>query len=82
VTLRDFRKLDRIIRTWAEGHGYRILDKQFRLLRQGPFFWNSGHGQAVFRVLLEDREGGQRCGWVRVTRSLFRPMSIDAKWDD
>jgi hypothetical protein len=82
-TLWGVRRLNRIIQTWAEDNGYRLAYKQLRLIRQGPYFWNSRHGQAVLRIIVADEWGNERSGWIRVTGAgILRPPIVDTKWDD
>jgi hypothetical protein len=72
------------LREWAERNGYLILESRLRYFFRGPFFWYGG-GQAVFRVVIEERKGNRRVGWVGLGSYWFGPLSssgqADVIWD-
>jgi hypothetical protein len=73
-----------ILQHWADQNGYRIIEKKYVQFFRGPFFWTSSKGQSVYRVVVEDRTGRRRSGWVRCG-SWWLGVWIDqaqVHWDD
>jgi hypothetical protein len=70
LILLDFRerrrKAESRLRRWAAENGYRIIERSYKGFGEyrGPFFW-SNRDLAVFWVIIEDRDGRARGGWVR-----------------
>jgi hypothetical protein len=66
--------------------GYRLVERQYRWLARGPFFWNTRKGQAVYRFTAEHSGGGgdRRFGWARCGGYLFGLLTdrVDVRWDD
>ena len=62
------RRSRSLLRRWADKHGYRILHREDRIVRQGPY---SLHGsttlQTVYYVTVEDQNGheAKRLGPLR-----------------
>jgi len=54
-----------ILERWAKDGGFEILERDYRHLAKGPFFWTSSRGQAVYFVKVRDRSGAVLSGWVR-----------------
>jgi hypothetical protein len=73
-----------VLRRWANRAGYKILRAQFKTILKGPFAWQSSRTQAVFRVMIMDREGMKRTGWVRCGSVGAGVLSDEAevKWDN
>ncbi|HZS94004.1 MAG TPA: hypothetical protein VFA78_04345 [Chloroflexota bacterium] len=72
-----------ILDRWARRNGYRIIDREVRLLRRGPFFLTTGQNQEVYRVTVEDGNRRVRRGYVRCGGFLFGLLSdrADVRWD-
>src|ERR1700722_19544301 len=68
------------LREWVERNDYLILESRFRHFLRGPFFLFGG-GKAVFRVVIEDREGNRRLGWVGLGTYWFGPLSSSGHAD-
>jgi len=79
-----FSRSASLLERWAEEHGYRILDREYRTLRRGPFFWTTSKGQTVYRVTVEDKAGYARTGWVRCGGWWLGLLSdhVEARWDE
>jgi hypothetical protein len=77
-----FGRSSSLLRRWAAENGYRILSQEYRVLRQGPFFWTSARGQAVYYVVVEDAVQ-KRSGWVRCGGWWFGLWSdnVEVRWD-
>ena len=59
-----FQRSGNILRWWAERNGFRLVAWEYRWFFTGPF-WFRAKGQTVYRVVVEDRAGRRRAGWVR-----------------
>src|SRR5438270_4755576 len=58
-----FVRVESYLPRWAERHGYRILRREQRLYRRGPFLFNSWCGP-VYYISVKDASGRKRGGWV------------------
>ena len=69
---------------WAAENGYRILHRELRRLRRGPFFFTTSTGQEVYRVTVEDLQGGVRSGYVRCGSWVLGMLSsnMEVRWDE
>jgi hypothetical protein len=79
-----FRRSNSLLEQWAAKGGYRILSREHRALRKGPFLWNSTRGQAVYYVVVVDSDGDTRSGWVRCGGYWLGMLSdhTEVRWDD
>ena len=78
------RRSRSILQKWADGYGFEILECERRWFRRGPFWWRTSEHMEVFRVLVRDRAGQVRGGYVRVG-GWFLGLWSDAarvEWDD
>jgi hypothetical protein len=78
-----FGRSHSLLHQWADQNNYRIIRQEYRFFK-GPYFWTSTKGQTVYYVVLEDREGNQRSGWVRCGSWWFGLLSdnVEVRWDD
>ena len=75
---------DAILNHWAARSGCKILQRNSAWLFIGPFFWTTNRSQVVFRVVVLDRAGTTRNGWVRCG-SWWGGILSDAaevRWDN
>lgn len=73
-----------LLSKWAAQNGYRIIHKEYRFLRKGPFFWTLANGQAVYYVVALDSAGNKGRGWVRCGSWWFGLLSdkVEVRWDE
>ena len=73
-----------LLEQWAGKNGYRIVSREHRYIRKGPFFWTSPRGRTVYYVTVEDEQGNQRHGWVRCGSWFFGLVSdhVEVRWED
>ncbi len=76
------RKSRILLQRWADSNGYRLLEQRYRYFFRGPFFW-SASAQMVYRVVVEDRTGHRRSGWVRLGSFWLGIFSdeVAVRWD-
>jgi hypothetical protein len=69
---------------WAADNGYRLISKERRFLRRGPFLLTTSKGQSVHYVTVEDANRDQRSGYLRCGSWLGGLMSdkVQVHWDD
>ena len=69
---------------WAAENGYRILHRELRRFRRGPFFFTTSKGQEVYRVTVEDLHGGVHTGYVRCGSWVLGMLSsnVEVRWDE
>jgi len=60
-----FKRARSLLDRWAKENGYEIVERSYRHLLKGPFFWTSSRGQAVYHVTVRDTQGSTRSGWLR-----------------
>lgn len=79
-----FSRSRSLLENWAAENGYRLLSSQYRNFSRGPFFWTTSKGQTVYRVTVQDRDGGTRSGWVRCGSWWGGLLSdkVQVRWDD
>ena len=79
----NFRRANNLLEDWAARNDYRIIHKEYRWFRRGPFFWFTGRGQIVFRIEVADREGLQQNAFVRVGGFFLGMLSnnVEVSWD-
>jgi hypothetical protein len=73
----------RILSRWAAREGLRIVSREMRCTRSGPFTGRHRQGQFVFKVAAVDASGAARTGWVRIGHPLTGVLSeaLIVVWD-
>jgi len=78
------RRAEHLLRLWAARNGFEIIEFANCFFLTGPFLlgWIGTSRRPIFRVLIKDRDGNRRSGWVRVGGSLLGVWSNVAtvKW--
>ncbi len=79
-----FARSAAILQKWAVENGYEILEKSYRLLFKGPFFFRTTEHQTVYRVTVRDKAGNVRTGWVACGSWWWGLLSDQAqvRWDE
>ena len=78
------RRSRSLLRRWADKHGYRILHREDRIVRQGPYSWQGSTTlQAFYYVTVEYQNGQRRNAWVRCGKAFLGVLSdqVDFQWD-
>lgn len=80
----ELRKSRRLIDEWAARNQYRVLDRRWKMLWFGPFWWRTSKHQRVHRVTVQDREGKTRKAWIRCGGFVMDLMSdkMTVEWDE
>jgi hypothetical protein len=79
-----FSRSNSLLQQWAERNGYRIVEQDYRSFLKGPFFFIASKNQTVYRVVVEDKDGRRRTGWVRCGGWFLGLWSdtVEVRWDD
>lgn len=79
----QIRRSEELIRQWAAMNGCRIVEQTHQWFRRGPFWWRTTKGQMVYRVIVEDRDGNIRRGWIRCGGWFLGLLSDDiaVEWE-
>ena len=79
-----FRRGEVLLDRWAARHGYRIVEREYRWVAKGPFFFRSGKGHSVYRITVSDRDGTTRRGYARCGGWFLGLLSdhVDVRWDE
>ena len=78
------RRSRSLLQRWADKHGYHIVHREDRIIRQGPYSWRgSSMHQTVYYVTVEDQNGQRRNAWVRCGGAFLGVLSdqVDFQWD-
>ena len=69
---------------WTQQNGLQVRSRERCWFFKGSFFWNSSDGQRVYRVVVQDRDGRIRSGYVRCGGFWLGLLSdrVDVRWDD
>ena len=69
---------------WAAREGFVLESADYCWFWRGPFWWRSGEGNAVYRVVVRDRDGIVRRGHARCGGLFFGMWSdeVAVVWDD
>jgi hypothetical protein len=73
-----------LVSRWAAKNGYEIVRRQWSLFRVGPFPLAALGKQAIYRLVVRDREGRESSCWLKVG-DFFVGLLDDAvtvKWED
>jgi hypothetical protein len=82
--VRRIRRGHALVSRWAGQHGYEIVGRKWSLFRVGPFPLAATGKQAVYHLVVRDRQGRERSCGLRVG-DFFVGLLDDAiavKWDD
>ncbi len=73
-----------ILARWAQRNQLQILQRQYCFLARGPFWWRSSNSHAVFYVVVRDKFGFEKSGWVRCGAWLWGLLSdrADVVWNE
>ena len=83
LTLWSNQRATAMIDTWAQQNGLRIVQREQRWFRKGPYFWRSSKYQQVWYVTVIDPHGMQHRVWVRCGGHFLGVWSdkIDVRWE-
>ena len=78
-----YSKARTMLERWAARNGFRILRMERRDFRRGPFFWSTARGQVVYHIVVVDRHGRRRSGYVRCGGWFWGVWSehVDVRWE-
>ena len=84
LTIVHFMRSREILENWAEENAFQILEASIAFFFRRPFFWTTGKGQSVYRVVVADADGNEFSGWVRCGSWLWGIFSntAEARWDE
>ena len=73
-------RLDGLVDQWAARGDYRIVEREVPWFRTGPY-WMRSKSQKIYRVVVIDTNGRQRCAWLRCG-GAFWSDNVDVEWED
>ncbi len=79
-----FSRSRSVLEQWADENGCEILEREYRNVFRGPFFWTTSRGQTVYHVRVRDSEGKVHSGWVRCGGWWLGLLAdkAEVKWED
>jgi hypothetical protein len=79
----QYKYAHRLLNGWARRKNYEVVEREYRWLRLGPYWWAAGC--PVFRVVVISDTGQERSGWVRCGTypgSVMFSDQVRVTWDD
>lgn len=79
-----FSRSNTVLEQWAEDNDFELLSHEYCHFMQGPFFWTTSKGQAVYYVKVRTSSGHVRSGWVRCCGFFLGLLSdaAEVRWED
>jgi len=74
-----------LYRRWMKKNGLEEVDRDDRLLLQGPWTFQRNTGYCIFRGVFRDKTGAARKAFVRCgdhNRGFLGHHDLDVRWDD
>lgn len=73
-----------ILQGWAADNGFELVECEYRTFFTGPYFFRRSRGQVIYYVVVRDRDGYIRRGWVRCGGWFLGLLADDAdvRWED
>lgn len=73
----------RQIEWWARKNRLTFLECEERSFSKGAFFWDCDGDACVYRILVQDRAGATRKGFLKVESSgILQTPRVDVRWKD
>lgn len=84
LTLWAHERASDMLDKWAQRNQYQIEKRERRSFFKGPFFWTTGRGQYVYRVIVRDDRGQERVAWVKLGSWIFGiwQEQVQVIWED
>jgi hypothetical protein len=73
-----------LLQKWATENGYQLVQAQARPFPiRSPFSWSSKN-QRVYQVVVQDEQGNERGGWLRLGGYSSGLLSdqVEVRWDE
>ena len=80
MDIKTEQRLRGLVDQWAMQSDYRIVECEKRWLRPGPY-WFKSKSQNIYRVVVADARGHQRCAWLRCGGAFWLD-SVDVEWEE
>jgi hypothetical protein len=70
--------------SWAKKNDFELSTVKFVIWNKGPFSWTTVTSQGVYYIIVTDKSGNQRRGWVRVSNWLNGNVdsNVEIHWDN
>ena len=84
LTIAHIKRSRQLLQKWATENGYQFVQVQARPFPiKSPFSWTSKN-QRVYQVVVQDEQGYERCGWLRLGGYSSGLLSdqVEVRWDD
>jgi len=80
----QIRRSQQLLQKWATENGYQLVQAQARPFPiRSPFSWSSKN-QRVYQVVVQDEQGNERGGWLRLGGYSSGLLSdqVEVRWDE
>lgn len=74
----SFARGERLLTQWANRYGYTIVRREYKVFDTDARFQAYSGDQNVYRVMIVDRRGVMKIGWVRCT---LLGGDIEVQWE-
>jgi hypothetical protein len=78
------RRAHTLLLAWRVANGYEIISRKWAGFRVGPFPLAALGHQAVYRLLVRDREGKEHICWIKLGDFVVGLLSneVEVKWEE
>jgi hypothetical protein len=79
----DYWRSRYFLNRWAADNAFKLLHREYRILRRGPFLRAPRRGHTVHYITVRDRAGALHTGYARCGR-FWRAVTsgaVEVKWD-
>ena len=84
LAVAQIKRSQQLVQKWATENGYQLVQAQARPLPiKSPFSWTSKN-QRVYQVVVQDEQGYERGGWLRLGGYSSGLLSdqVEVRWDE
>ena len=81
--VRGEARAQQMLDDWLRENEFQLLQKSTPWIKDNPFFLSSNRSQKVFKVVVRDKTGQTRQGWLRCGHALMGVAvdQVEVKWD-
>ena len=81
--VRGEARATQMLEQWLRDNDFQLLQKSAPWIKDNPFFLSSNRSQKVFKIVVRDKTGQIRQGWLRCGHALagVAVSQVEVKWD-
>lgn len=81
--VRGEARAQQMLDNWLRDNEFQLLQKSAPWIKDNPFFMGSNRSQKVFKIVVRDKTGQVRQGWLRCGHALagVAVSQVEVKWN-